>query len=80
MVFTDMSNMGMLEGMNKAASKLPVKEISSNIRTLRDRDGNRGSVIRVIRHALGRSIQGLPYKLLIGKLWPLTKPLKISFR
>ena len=46
--------MGMLKGMSKATSKPPVKEISSDIRTLRDRDGNRERVIRPIRHTLGR--------------------------
>ena len=34
MILTDMSNVGMFEGVNKTASNLPVKVISSDIRTL----------------------------------------------
>ena len=54
MIVTEVSKMGMLKGMSKATSKPLVKEISSDIRTLRDRDGNRERVIRPIRHTLGR--------------------------
>ena len=39
---TDMLNVKVREGMTKATSELPVKIISSDVRTLKDRDGNRG--------------------------------------
>ena len=38
----DMSNIGMFERVDKAASNPPIKVISSDIRTLGNRDGNRG--------------------------------------
>ena len=54
MIFADMANVGVLKRVDKAASNPPVKVISSDIRTLGDRDRNRGRMIRVVRHTLGR--------------------------
>ena len=54
MMLVDVVNVGMVEGINQRASKLPVKVISSDIRTLRDGDGNRGLMVRVFGHTLGR--------------------------
>ena len=54
MIFTDVLNVGMMKGVNQAMSEVPVKVISSDIRTLRDGNGDRGWMIRVIRHTLGR--------------------------
>ena len=51
-----MLNVGMMEGVNQASSKMPVEVISSDIRTLRDRNGNQWRMIRVVRHTLGRRI------------------------
>ena len=53
-ILADMSNVGMFKRMHKAASNPPVIVISSDIRTLGNRDRNRGRVIRVVRHTLGR--------------------------
>ena len=53
-ILADMSNVSMVKGVNQTMSNPPVKVISSNIRTLRDGNGNRGRVIRVFRHTLGR--------------------------
>ena len=53
-VLADMSNVGMFERVNKTASNPPVIVISSDVRTLRDRDRNRGRMVGVVRHTLGR--------------------------
>ena len=53
-IFADMSNVGMFKRVNKTASNPPVIVISSDIRTLRDRDSNGGRMVRVVRHTLGR--------------------------
>ena len=53
-ILTDMSNIGMFEGMDQAASNPPIKVISSDIRTLGNGDCNGGRVIGVVRHTLGR--------------------------
>ena len=55
-IFTDVLNVGMMEGVNQASSKMPVEVISSDIRTLRDKNGNQWRMIRVVRHTLGRRI------------------------
>ena len=54
MIFADMANVGMFKRVNKAASNPPVKVVSSDIRTLGNRDRNRGRMVRVVRHTLGR--------------------------
>ena len=54
MIFADMLNIGMFKRVNKTASNSPVVVISSDIRTLGNGDSNRGRVVRVIRHTLGR--------------------------
>ena len=53
-ILVDMTNVGVFERVDKAASNPPIKVISSDIRTLGNGDGNRGSVVRVFRHTLGR--------------------------
>ena len=53
-ILADMSNVGVLERVNKTASNPPIKVVSSDIRTLGNRDRNRGRVIGVVRHTLGR--------------------------
>ena len=53
-ILTDMSNMGMFKRVDKAASNPPIKVISSDIRTLGNGNSNRGGVIGVFRHTLGR--------------------------
>ena len=54
MILADMANVGMFKRVNKAARNTPVIVISSDIRTLGDRDCNRGRMLRVVRHTLGR--------------------------
>ena len=53
-ILADMSNIGMFKRVNKTASNPPVIVISSDVRTLGNRDRNRGRMIRVVRHTLGR--------------------------
>ena len=53
-ILADMSNVGMFKRVNKAASNPPVIVVSSDVRTLGNRDRNRGRMIRVVRHTLGR--------------------------
>ena len=54
MIFADMANVGVFKRVNKTASNPPVKVVSSDIRTLGNRDRNRGRMVRVVRHTLGR--------------------------
>ena len=53
-ILADMSNVGMFERMDKAASNPPVIVISSDVGTLGNRDRNKGRMVRVVRHTLGR--------------------------
>ena len=53
-ILADMSNVGMFNRVHKAASNPPVMIINPDIRTLGNRDGNGGRMIRVVRHTLGR--------------------------
>ena len=53
-ILADMSNVGMFKRVHKTASNPPVMIVSSDIRALGNRDGNRGRVVRVVRHTLGR--------------------------
>ena len=53
-ILADMSNIGMFKRVDKAASNPPVIVISSDVRTLGNRDRNRGRMIGVVRHTLGR--------------------------
>ena len=53
-ILADMSNVGMFKRVHKAASNPPVKMVSSDIRTLGNRDGDRGRMVGVVRHTLGR--------------------------
>ena len=56
MILVDMSNIGMFKRVNKAASNAPVIVIVSDIETLGNRYRNRGGMIRVFGHTLGRRI------------------------
>ena len=49
-----MANVGVFKRVYKTASNPPVKVVSSDIRTLGDRDRNRGRMVGVVRHTLGR--------------------------
>ena len=42
MILTDVLNVSMVKGVNQTTSNFPVKIISSDIRTLRDGNSNRG--------------------------------------
>ena len=53
-ILVDMSNVGMFKRMDKTASNPPIKVIISDIRALGNGDHNRGRVVRVVRHTLGR--------------------------
>ena len=53
-ILVDVSYAGMVKGVNQTASNPPIKVISSDVRTLRDGNRNRGRVVRVFRHTLGR--------------------------
>ena len=53
-ILADMSNVGMFKRVHKAASNPPVIVVSADVRTLGNRDSNRGRVIGVVRHTLGR--------------------------
>ena len=54
MIFVDMANVGVLKGVNKATRNAPIKVIVSDIETLGNGDRDRGRVIGVVRHTLGR--------------------------
>ena len=54
MILADMANIGMFKRVNKAARNAPVIVVVSNIETLGNRDCNRGRMVGVIRHTLGR--------------------------
>ena len=53
-ILADMLNVGMFKRVNKAASNPPIIVVGSDIRTLGNRDRNRGRMVRVVRHMLGR--------------------------
>ena len=53
-ILVDMSNIGMFKRVHKAASNPPIKIVVSDVRALGNRDCNRGRMVRVIRHTLGR--------------------------
>ena len=53
-ILVDMSNVGMFKRVNKTVSNPPVMVVSSDVRTLGNRDRNRGRMVRVVRHTLGR--------------------------
>ena len=54
MIFADMANVGVFKRVDKTASNPPVKVVSPDIRTLGNRDRDRGRMVRVVRHTLGR--------------------------
>ena len=53
-ILADMSNVGMFKRVDKTASNPPIKVVISDVRALGSRDGNRGRMIGVVRHTLGR--------------------------
>ena len=53
-ILADMSNVGMFKRVHKAASNPPVMIVSPDIRTLGNRDSDRGRMIGLVRHTLGR--------------------------
>ena len=53
-ILADMSNVGTFKRVNKTASNPPVIVVSSDIRTLGNRNCNRGGMVRVVRRTLGR--------------------------
>ena len=53
-ILADMSNIGMFKRVNKTASNPPIIVVGSDVRTLGNRDRNRGRMVRVVRHTLGR--------------------------
>ena len=53
-ILTDMSNIGMFKRVYKAASNPPIKVVVSDVRALGNRDRNRGRMVGVFRHTLGR--------------------------
>ena len=53
-ILTDMSNVGMFKRMDKAVSNPPIKVVVSDVRALGNRDRNRGRMVGVVRHTLGR--------------------------
>ena len=53
-ILTDMSNVGMFERVHKAVSNSPIKVVVADVRTLGNRDSNRGRMVGVVRHTLGR--------------------------
>ena len=53
-ILVDMSNVGMFKRVDQTASNPPIKVVVSNVRALGNRDHNRGRMIGVVRHTLGR--------------------------
>ena len=53
-ILADMSNIGMFKRVHKAASNPPVMIVSSDIRTLGNRDSDGGRMVGVVRYTLGR--------------------------
>ena len=53
-ILADMSNVGMFERVHKAASNPPIIVVSADVRTLGNRNRNRGRIVGVVRHTLGR--------------------------
>ena len=53
-ILADMSNIGMFKRVDKTASNPPIKVVVTDVRTLGNRDRNRGRMVGVVRHTLGR--------------------------
>ena len=53
-ILADISNIGMFKRMDKAVSNPPNKVVVSDVRALGNRDRNRGRMVGVVRHTLGR--------------------------
>ena len=54
MILADMANIGMFKRVHKAARNTPIIVVVSDVETLGNRDRNRGRMIGVVRHTLGR--------------------------
>ena len=54
MILADVLNVGMFKRVHKTASNPPVKVIVPDVRALGNRDRNRGRMVGVVRHTLGR--------------------------
>ena len=50
----DMANIGVLKRVDKTARNAPGIVIVSNVETLGNRNRNRGRMVGVVRHTLGR--------------------------
>ena len=53
-ILVDMSNIGVFKRVHKATSNPPIEVIISDVRALWNRDRNRGRMVGVFRHTLGR--------------------------
>ena len=53
-IVTDVSNVTVIKGMVKTPSETPVIKVSPDLRALRNGNSDRGRMIRVVRHTLGR--------------------------
>ena len=53
-ILADMSNVGMFKRVYKTASNPPIKVVVPDVRTLGNRNCNKGRMIGVVRHTLGR--------------------------
>ena len=53
-ILADMLNVGMFKRMDKAVSNPPIKVVVSDVRAVGNRDRNRGRMVGVVRHTLGR--------------------------
>ena len=54
MIFVDMANIGVFKRVDKTARNAPGIVIVSNVETLGNRNRNRGRMVGVVRHTLGR--------------------------
>ena len=53
-ILMDVSNVGMFKRVHETASNPPIKVVVADVGTLGNGDRNRGRMVRVVRHTLGR--------------------------
>ena len=53
-IFVDMANVGVLKRVDKTTRNAPIKVVVPDVETLGNGDRNRGRMVRVVRHTLGR--------------------------
>ena len=53
-IFVDMANVGVLKRVDKATRNAPIKVVVPDVKALGNRDRNRGRMVGVFRHTLGR--------------------------